>query len=74
MPLNHHGMTTNRQIIPDRLPPGSSRTAPSPVHQDRGVKYVTGAPSKIHGKDNITNGTWNTRTLRAAEKFQELTY
>ena len=27
----------------------------------------------IRGRDNITTGTWNTRTLRAAEKLQELT-
>ena len=28
--------------------------------------------SKMRGKDNITIGTWNTRTLRAAGKLQEL--
>ena len=60
--------------IPDRSPPGSTRTAPSAVHQDEGVKYATGASSKIRGRDNITIGTWNTRTLRAAGKLQELTH
>ena len=40
------------------------------VHQDGGVKYATGAPSKIRGRDNITMGTRNTRTLRAAGKLQ----
>ena len=53
----------------------STRTSPSTVHQDGGVKYATGAPSKILGRDNITIGTWNTRTLvRAAGKRQELTH
>ena len=44
---------------------------------DGGVKCVigaTGASSKIRGRDNITIGTWNTRTLRAAGKLQELTH
>ena len=57
-----------------RSPPGSTRTAPSAVHQDGDVKYATGASSKIHGRDNITTGTWNTRTLRVAGKLQELTH
>ena len=65
---------TTNHIKPDRSPPGSTRTAPSAVHQDGGVKHVTGASSKICKRDNITIGTWNTRTLRAAEKLQELTH
>ena len=32
------------------------------------------ASSKIQGRDNITIGTWNTRTLRAAGKLLELTH
>ena len=44
------------------------------VHQDGGVKCATGASSKIRGRDNITIGTWNTRTLGAAGKLQELTH
>ena len=66
-------MTTNNHTIPDRSPPGSTRTAPSAVHQDGGVKHATDASSKIRGRD-ITFGTWNTRTLRAAGKLQELTH
>ena len=64
----------------DRSPPGSTRTTPSAVHQDggvksaTGVKCATGASSKIRGRDNINIGTWNTRTLRAAGKLQELTH
>ena len=43
------------------------------MYQDGGVKYATGASSKIGGRD-ITIGTWNTRTLRIAGKLQELTH
>ena len=64
---------TSNRTIPDRSPPGSSRTAPSAAHHGGGVEYATGASSKIRGRDNITVGTWNTRTLRAARKLQELT-
>ena len=69
-------MTTHNNTVPDRSLPGSTRTAPSAVHQDEGVKYATSASSKIRGRDNITIGSWNTRTLRvrAAGKLQELTY
>ena len=70
----HHAMTTHNHSIPDRSPPGSTRTVPSAVNQDGGVKYATGASSKIRGRDNITIGTWNTKTLRPARKLQELTH
>ena len=63
-------MKTSNHTIPDRSSPGSVGIAPSAVHQDGGVKYATGAPSKIRGRDNITIGTRNTRTLRAAGKLQ----
>ena len=53
---------------------GSARNAPSSVHQDGGVKYATVESSKIRGRDNITIGTWNTGTLRAAGKLHELTH
>ena len=53
---------------------GSTRTTPSAVCQDGGVKCATGASSKIRGRDNITIGTWNSRTLRPAGKLQELTH
>ena len=64
---------TSNHTIPDRSPPGSTKTAPSAVHQDGGVKYATGASSKISGRDNIAIGNWNTRTLRAPGKLHELT-
>ena len=66
-------MKTSNHTIPDQSPPGSTRTAPSAVHQDGGAKYATGASSKIRGRD-ITIGTWNTRRLRVAGKLQELTH
>ena len=61
---------TSNHTIPDQSPHGSTTTAP--IHQDRGIKQATGASSKIPGRHNITTGTWNTRTLRAVEKLQEL--
>ena len=45
MPKTHHAMTTCNHTIPDRSPPRSTRTTPSAVHQDRGVKCATGASS-----------------------------
>ena len=69
-----HMMNTSDHVTPDQSPPRSTRTAPSTVHQDRGVKYATSASSKIRGRDSITIGTWNTRTLSAAGKLQELTH
>ena len=67
-------MKTSNYTIPDRSPPGSARTAPTAEHQNGGVKHATGVLSKIRGGDNITIGAWNTRTLRAAGKLQELTH
>ena len=32
------------------------------------------APLMIRGRDDITTGSWNTRTLRAAGKLKELTH
>ena len=71
---HHHVMETSYHTIPDRSPPRLTRTVTSAVQQDGGVKYATGVSSKIHGRDNITIGTWNTRTLRAAGKLQEHTH
>ena len=65
--------TSNRTIL-DQLPPGLTKTAPSARLKDRGAEHITGASLKVLGRDNITNGTWNTKTLRAAGKLQELTH
>ena len=67
-------MTRSNHTLSDQSPLGSTRTTPSAVHQDGYVKYATGAPSKIRGRDNITIGTWITRTLRPAGKLQELAH
>ena len=69
MPVTYHEMKTSNYTIPDRSPPGLTRTAPSAIHQHGGVKYATGASLKIGGRDNITIGTRNRRTLRAAKKL-----
>ena len=74
LPSTHHVMKTSNHTILDRTPSRSTRRAPSAVHQDGDVRYVTDASSKIHGKDNIMIGTWKTRTLGAAGKLQELTH
>ena len=65
-------MKTSNHAVPDWSPPRLARAASYTIDQDRGVKNATVASSKIHGRDNITIGTWNTRTLRAAGKLQEL--
>ena len=55
--------------------PGLTMTAPSARHQDGRDKYNTGDQiSKIRGRDSITTGTWNVRTMRPAGKLKELTY
>ena len=74
LPLNHRDMTTTYQTIADRSPPGLIGTAPSAVPQDGGVQHASDASFTIRGRDNITIGTWNTRTLRARGKLQELTH
>ena len=61
-------MKTSNHTVPERSPPGSTRTAPSAVHQDGGVKYATGTSSKIRGRDIDTIGTWNTRTLKSCRE------
>ena len=69
LPLSHHEMKTSNHAVPDWSPPRLARTASYTIDQDGGVKNATGASSKIHGRDNITIGTWNTRTLGAAGKL-----
>ena len=71
---HHHVMKTSYHTIPDRSPPRLTRTVTSAIQQDGGVKYATGASSKMRRRHNITIGTWNTITLRAVGKLQELTH
>ena len=67
-------MTTTTQSILARSSPGT-RTAPSVAgHQDGGEKYATDGPKSLRARNNITIGTWNVRSLRAAGKVEELTH
>ena len=63
--------------MPDRLRPGIPTTAPSiGASQDGGGKYATGTQEpgiKLQAEKTII-GTWNTRTLYACGKLQELTH
>ena len=74
LPKTHHmKMTTTTQSIPARSSPGT-RTAPSVAgHQDGGEKYTTDGPKLLRARNNITIGTWNIESLRAAGKVEELT-
>jgi len=75
LPSLHYMMSSRNQFsIPDRSRPGSTTTAPTVGHQDGGDKYATGASEKIRGRNNITIGTWNVRTLNADGKLEELTH
>ena len=72
--MHHMYMTTTTQSIPARSSPGT-RTAPSVAgHQDGGEKYATDGPKSLRARNNITIGTWNVRSLRAAGKVEELTH
>ena len=67
-------MTTTTQSIPAR-PSSGTRISPSVAgHQDGGEKYATDRPRSLRARNNITTGTWNVRTLRAAGKVEELTH
>ena len=67
-------MTITAQSIPARSSPGT-RTAPSVAsHQNGSGKYATDRPKSFRARNNITIGTWNVRSLRAAGKVEELTH
>ena len=67
---------TNNTLIPDRSKPGIRMTATTVRHRDVGDRYVTVVPKlkNIRGKENISVGTLNVRTLRLAGKLEQLTY
>ena len=75
-PINTMMMNTNNTLIPDRSQPGLRMTAPTVRHRDVGDKYATGVQKikKIRGRENISVGTWNVRTLRPAGKLEQLTH
>ena len=66
---------TNNTLIPDRSPPGITMTAPTVRHRDVDDKFATGEPKikKIRGRENISVGIWNVRTLRPDGKLEQLT-
>ena len=69
-------MNTKNTLIPDWSQPGITMTAHTVRHRDVGDKYATGVPKikKIRGRENISVGTWNVRTLRPAGKLEQLAY
>ena len=73
LPKTHRMKTTTTQSVPAR-PSLGTRTASSVArHQDGGENYVTDEPKSLRARSNITIGTWNVRSLRAAGKAEELT-
>ena len=69
----HHMKMTTTSILARSLP--GTRTTPSVAgHQDGGEKYATDGPKSLRARNNITIGTWNVRSLRAAGKVEELTH
>ena len=71
---NYMKMTTTVQSMLAQSSPGT-RTTPSVAgHQDRGEKYATDGPKFLRARNNITIGTWNVISLRAAGKVEELTH
>ena len=74
-PRNIMMMNTNNTLIPDRSQPGITMTAPTVRYRDVGDKYATGVTEiKNRGRENISVGTWNVKTLRPAGKFEQLTH
>ena len=75
-PRNTMMMKPSNTLIPDRSRPGITMTALTVRHLDVGEKYATGVPKikKIRGRENISVGTWNVKTLRPAGKLEQLTH
>ena len=66
----------NNTLIPDRSQPGITMTAPPVRHRDVGDNYAIDVQKikKIRGRENISVGTWNVRTLEPAGKLEHLTH
>ena len=68
-------MSQKDNNILDRSQPGSPTTAPMPVVGGVGGKYTTRLLLKQNlAKKEITIGHWNSRSLYATGKLQELTH
>ena len=75
-PRNPMTKNINNTFILDRSQPGITMTAPTVSHLGVGDKYATGVlkTKKIRGRENISDGTWNVRTLRPAGKLEQFTH
>ena len=67
---------TNNTLIPDRSQPGITMTVATVTHRDVGDKHATGVSKskKIKGRESISVGTWNVRTLKPSGKLEQLTH
>ena len=75
LPKTHHmKMTTASQSIPAWLSPETWTTPSVAGHEDGCEKYATDRPKSLCARNNITIGTWNVRSLRAAGKVEELAH
>ena len=72
--IAHMNRTTITQSIQARSSPGTRTASSVAGHQDGGEKYATDGPKSLRARNNITIGTWNVRSLRAAGKVEELTH
>ena len=59
-------------LISDRSQPGITMTVPTVRHRDVGDKYAAGVPKikRIRGRESISVGAWNVKTLRPAGKLE----
>ena len=75
LPKTHHmKMATTTPSIPARWSPGARTALSVAGHQDGGEKHATDGPKSLRARNNITIGTWNVTSLRAAGKVEELTH
>ena len=65
---NHNSIHTSSVVA--RKKDCANRCWPS----GRGEKYATDGPKPLRARNNITIGTWNARSLRAAGKVEELSH
>ena len=75
-PRNGMMKNINNTLIPDWSQPGITMTAITVRYRVVGDKYATGVPKtkKIQGRENISVGTWNVRTIPPAGKLKQLTH
>ena len=65
----------NYTLISDRTHPGLTMTAPTVRHRDVGDEYATDVRTiKNTGRENISVGTFDVRSLRPTEKLEGLAH